>query len=370
MSVNELTAAGEEERRAAWILQTLPAPALRERLRALEEAKSFAGALRLVRGAVSRDALLRAERGCDRLLAKGYGLVPLGHPAYPPLLAQIHDPPIALALRGSLLREDGLGISVVGSRRSSPYGRETARRLSRGLACRGLTIVSGLARGIDAAAHEGALEASGRTIAVLGSGLDNLYPREHRRLADLIAERGALVSEFDVDEPPYPRNFPQRNRIVTGLTLGTLIVEAALRSGSLVSARLAMEQDREVFAVPGPVSSPTSEGVHELIRDGARLVTRAEDVIEELRAEVRAALKPEPGSPVRDREEAKRLDPDERAVLSQLQTTQEALDLDAILDGVADRAFTTDRALAALVRLETSGRVSTLPGGLYRAKRP
>ncbi len=369
MSVNELTAAAEVERRAAWLLQTLAGPSLRERLRALEEEKSFIGALRRLGSAVSQARRQRAERSYERLLGSGGGLVVMGDPGYPPLLARIHDPPIAIAVRGSLVREDPLGISIVGSRRSTPYGREVARALSRGLAGRGLTIVSGLARGIDAAAHEGALEAGGRTIAVLGSGLDNLYPREHRRLAGRIAEQGAVVSEFDLDEPPHARNFPRRNRIITGLTLGTLVVEAAVRSGSLVSARLAMEQDREVFAVPGPVSSKTSEGVHQLIRDGARLVTRAEDVIEELRAEVQAALKPGPSAPVAGSHPATDRDPDERAVLDRLRLTHEALDLDAILDAMADPSLTTDRAIAALVRLEMSGRVTSLPGGLYRATR-
>lgn len=372
MSVNRFTVRGgeyEKERRAAWTLQTLAGPALRDKLRAIAEANTFSGALRELEPALPARGKARGEASYDRLLRSGYGLVVLGDPGYPPLLASIHDPPIAIALRGSLVREDQLGISIVGSRRSTPCGRENARRLARGLAGRGLTIVSGLARGIDAAAHLGALDAGGRTIAVLGSGLDNLYPREHRRLADRIVEQGgALVSEFDLDEPPYARNFPQRNRIVTGLTLGTLVVEAAVRSGSLVSARLAMEQDREVFAVPGPVGSPTSEGVHELIRDGARLVTRPEDVIEELRPEVREALKPEPSFPARDGRVTTALDPDERSLLVCLQSTHEALDLDAILDGLSD-PLTTERALAALVRLEMSGRVASLPGGLYRATR-
>jgi DNA processing protein len=387
MSVNELTLPDEpdepdgpdrpdrldgEERRAAWVLQTLTGPPLREKLRALAEERTFSGALRRLGRAASASERARAETGHDRLLRAGYCLVVLGESGYPRFLARIHDPPIALAVRGTLVREDDLAISVVGSRRATPYGRETAHKLARELAARGLTIVSGLARGIDAEAHRGALDATGRTIAVLGSGLDNLYPREHRRLADRIVERGcALVSEFGLDEPPHARNFPQRNRIVTGLTLGTLVVEAAVKSGSLVSARLAMEQDREVFAVPGPVGSPTSEGVHELIRDGARLVTRAEDVIEELRAEVRDALRPEPSSrggkapgPA-----AAVPDPDERAVLASLGSTHEALDLDAILDAPEGGGLTTDRAIAALVRLEMTGRVASLPGGLYRAKR-
>jgi DNA processing protein len=278
----------------------------------------------------------------------------------------IPDPPIALTVRGELLREDALGLSIVGTRRATPYGRDTARRLSRDLASFGLTIVSGLARGIDAAGHEGALEASGRTLAVLGSGLENLYPPEHRRLADRIAERGAILSEFDLDEPPHARNFPRRNRIITGLTLGTLVVEAAAKSGSLISARLALEQNREVFAVPGPVSSPGSEGVHALLRDGARLVTRAEDVLEELRDEVREALK------YRATERRERsagggtLDAEEQAVVALLLASHDALDLDRILD---ELSLPVDRALAALGRLEVMGRIARLPGGHYHARR-
>ncbi|MGH9322473.1 MAG: DNA-processing protein DprA, partial [Vicinamibacteria bacterium] len=308
----------------------------------------------------------RGERALERLDRKGYRLLLLGEGGYPRLLATIHDPPLALTLRGDLQEEDALGLAIVGSRRATSYGRDTSRRLARDLASSGLTIVSGLARGIDASAHEGALEATGRTLAVLGSGLDNLYPREHGKLADRIAERGAVISEFDLDEPPHARNFPRRNRVITGLTLGTLVIEAASKSGSLVSARLASEQDREVFAVPGPVSSPTSEGVHGLLRDGARLVTRAEDVLEELRPEVREALRHKAKASPSASEERSRLDPEEQAIVTQLLSTHEALDLDQILDRLA---LPIDRALAALGRLELSGRVRSLTGGLFRAKR-
>ena len=190
----------------------------------------------------------KAEADLERMARRGDRLLVLGEPSYPALLAAIQDPPIALAVRGEILREDSLGISIVGSRRATPYGRDTARRLSRDLASFGLTIVSGLARGVDAASHEGALEASGRTLAVLGSGLDALYPPEHGGLARRIAERGALLSEFGLDEPPHARNFPRRNRIITGLTLGTLVVEAAAKSGSLISARLALEHVDRVHA--------------------------------------------------------------------------------------------------------------------------
>jgi DNA processing protein len=349
-----------------WVLAQAEHIPLRERLAVLKEEQDFTSTLR--RLGVSPDGPLsrRAETAFDRMARRGYRLLVLGEPDYPPLLALIPDPPIVLTVRGELLREDALGLSIVGSRRATPYGRDTARRLSRDLASFGLTIVSGLARGIDAAGHEGALDASGRTLAVLGSGLDELYPPEHRKLAERIAERGAVLSEFDLDEPPHARNFPRRNRVITGLTLGTLVVEAAAKSGSLISARLALDQNREVFAVPGPVGSPGSEGVHALIRDGARLVTRAEDVLEELRDEVREALKHRATERRERSAGGGTLDAEEQAVVALLLASHDALDIDRILD---ELSLPVDRALAVLGRLEVMGRIARLPGGHYHASR-
>jgi len=351
----------------AWLLARAEHVPLRDRLAILKEEETYPRALRRI-GVSPRGALEeKAEAALARMAERGYRLLVLGEADYPPLLAAIPDPPIALSVRGEILREDALGLSIVGSRRATPYGRDTARRLSMDLASFGLTIVSGLARGIDAAGHEGALEGSGRTLAVLGSGLEQLYPPEHRTLADRISERGAVLSEFDLDEPPQARNFPRRNRIITGLTLGTLVVEAAAKSGSLISARLALDQNREVFAVPGPVGSPGSEGVHALLRDGARLVTRAEDVLEELRYEVREALKHRAtGRRDETAQGPAAFDAEERALVTLLLSRHDALDLDFILD---ELSLPVDRALAALARLEMTGRVTRLPGGLYHAKR-
>jgi DNA processing protein len=344
----------------AWLLARAEHVPLRDRLALLTAEGSHLGALRRI--GVIPDGRLRegAEAAAERMAERGDRLLVLGESGYPPLLAAISDPPIVLTVRGEILREDALAISIVGSRRATPYGRDTARRPR---ISRPRLIVSGLARGIDAAGHEGALAACGRTLAVLGSGLENLYPPEHRKLAEKIAERGAVVSEFDLDEPPHARNFPRRNRVITGLSLGTLVVEAAAKSGSLISARLALDQNREVFAVPGPVGSPGSEGVHALLRDGARLVTRAEDVLEELREEVRTALEHRAIEP----EAPETLDADERAVITLLRSRHDALDLDSILDALA---FPIDRALATLSRLELSGRVRRLPGGLFHLRRP
>jgi DNA processing protein len=201
---------------------------------------------------------------------------------YPKLLREIHDPPGVLYVQGQLLPEDALSIAIVGTRHATQYGLAQADRLAQGLARAGLTIVSGMARGIDAAAHRGALQAGGRTVAVLGSGVLNLYPPEHQDLAAEIAARGAVLSEAPPRSPPASGAFPQRNRIITGLSVGVIVVEAALRSGALISAEHAMEQGREVFAVPGRVDSRASRGCHRLLREGAKLVENVDDVLDEL----------------------------------------------------------------------------------------
>ncbi len=202
--------------------------------------------------------------------------------AYPDLLKEIHDPPNILYSRGRLQPEDSLSIAIVGSRHASHYGTTVAESLARSLAMAGFTVVSGLARGIDAAAHLGALRAGGRTVAVLGSGVLNVYPSEHEKLAKEIVQQGAVLSEFHPKHPPKSHAFPQRNRIVTGMCLGVIVVEAAHRSGALISARLANEQGREVFAVPGQINSRMSRGCHRLIRDGATLIENVDDVLQEL----------------------------------------------------------------------------------------
>jgi len=203
-------------------------------------------------------------------------------PAYPQSLRTIPDPPGVLFVRGEILPSDGIAIAIVGTRHGTQYGVAQAERLAAGLARCGYTIVSGLARGIDAAAHRGALKAGGRTLAVLGSGVLNVYPPEHEQLALEVIARGALVGENPPRSPPLSGAFPQRNRIITGLSLGVIVVEASERSGALISARHAMEQGREVFALPGRVDSRTSRGCHRLIRDGAKLIETVDDVLEEL----------------------------------------------------------------------------------------
>jgi DNA processing protein len=212
----------------------------------------------------------------------GVELLIESEPEYPPVLRTIPDPPGILFVRGRLAPSDGLALAIVGTRHATQYGIAQGERLAAGLARAGYTIVSGLARGIDAAAHRGALKAGGRTLAVLGSGVLNVYPPEHTSLADEVIAHGALISENPPRAPPLSGAFPQRNRIITGLSLGVIVVEASDRSGALISARHATEQGREVFAVPGRIDSRMSRGCHRLIRDGAKLVESVDDVLEEL----------------------------------------------------------------------------------------
>jgi DNA processing protein len=231
--------------------------------------------------AVARDDIdVQAE--LDLCADNGIAILSECDPAYPRALREIHDPPGILFVRGEILPQDALAVAIVGSRHATHYGLAQAERLAGGLARAGLTIISGLARGIDAAAHRGALAAGGRTLAVLGSGVLNMYPPEHAALADEVVARGAVISESPPRSPPLSGAFPQRNRIISGMSLGVLVVEASVRSGALISARHAMEQGREVFAVPGRVDNRMSHGCHRLIRDGAKLVETVDDVLEEL----------------------------------------------------------------------------------------
>ena len=222
------------------------------------------------------------ERELEWIHEYGCQIVTLYDDAYPSRLKEIDTPPLVLYIRGELTSEDALSISLVGSRDAKDYGRKVGYRLSFQLAQRGLTVVSGLARGIDTSAHRGALEAGGRTIAVMGNGLSFIYPATNSPLAEKITASGALISEFPMGVKPKPRNFPRRNRIISGLTLGTVVVEASNRSGALITARLAGEQGREVFAVPGEIFSELSTGTHKLINNGAKLISTVDDLLNEL----------------------------------------------------------------------------------------
>lgn len=300
----------------------------------------------------SRAQALRAR--ADAALADGRasGLAPIarGDGAYPPALAAIPDPPAVLWLRGTLEACE-TAVAVVGSRAATPQGVEVGFTLGEGLARAGLVVVSGLARGVDSAAHRGALHAGGRTIAVLGSGADVIYPPEHKRLAAEIAESGAIVSECPPGAPPLAWHFPRRNRIISGLSLGVVVVEAAIGSGSLITARAALEQGRTVMAVPGGVLSGRSRGAHALIKDGARVVEDVGDVLEELHLEIMMAR--DPGAclthPVND------------AIL-RVMAAGEPYGLEAICE---ETGLDPARALARLAELELAGWIARAGGGRF-----
>jgi DNA processing protein len=296
-----------------------------------------------------------AEAILDACRDKGIDILTENHPSYPRALKEIHDPPGVLFVRGKLLEQDALAIGIVGTRHGTPYGLRQAERLAASLSRAGLTIVSGLARGIDAAAHRGALSAGGRTIAVLASGVMNIYPPEHDKLAEEVAAHGAVISEAPPHMEPLAGTFPQRNRIISGLSLGVIVVEAADRSGALITARHAYEQGKEVFAVPGSVENRTVRGCHRLIRDGAKLVETADDVLEELGPLVEAA-KREDGVVVHHPAELL-LNELEQQVLSAI--PGEATPLDAI---IAATGLPVPQVLATVSVLEMRRLVRRLSG--------
>ncbi|MFH1406614.1 MAG: DNA-processing protein DprA [Candidatus Omnitrophota bacterium] len=273
---------------------------------------------------------------------------------YPKNLKQIYDPPIILYVKGELIPEDEAAIAVVGSRMASCYGTLTAERLANELAGRGITVVSGMARGIDTFAHQGALKAQGRTLAVLGSGLAEIYPPENKRLAEKISQAGAVLSEFPMREEPFKYNFPRRNRTISGLSLGVVVVEASKISGALITARFATEQNREVFAVPGQAKKLGTQGTNNLIRDGAKLVESAEDIIEELESALEEFLRVRNSSPHKTRQ---KLGIEETKVLSAL--SDEPLYIDEIGECAG---LPINKVSSALVKLVLSGSVKELPG--------
>ena len=282
-------------------------------------------------------------------------MLTLGDPSYPPLLLETADPPLLLYLQGNASLLAAHSLAVVGSRNPTPQGTENARSFSTHLSQAGMTIVSGLALGVDGAAHEGGLTGPGRTVAVVGTGLDRVYPRRHLDLARRIASHGLIVSEYSLGTPPLPPNFPMRNRIIAGLTRGTLVVEAALQSGSLITARLASEAGRDVFAIPGSIHSPQSRGCHALIKQGAKLVDSAQDVLEELPPQGFFASSFTEPTPVPQNDDpllhALGFDP---------------VTLDAL---VARTGWPAPLLNTRLLELELAGQVARLPGQLFQRVR-
>lgn len=288
-----------------------------------------------------------------RRSSSAHHVIALGDPRYPPLLLQTADPPLLLYVQGDPSTLASPGLAIVGSRSPTPQGADNARAFAHHLSDAGLCVVSGLALGIDGAAHDGALAGRTPTVAVVGTGLDRVYPSRHRHLAHRIAERGALVSEFAPGMPALAQNFPLRNRIIAGLTRGTLVVEAALQSGSLITARLAVEAGREVFAIPGSIHSPQSRGCHALLKQGAKLVESAADILEELRwdAAVSSAAANAPDETPAD------------PLLSAMGHDPTTLDMLGARTG-----WGAAELAARLLDLELAGRVARLPGGLYQRR--
>src|SRR2546425_11569578 len=301
----------------------------------------------------------RAREEGKRADDLGIDVVDILDPAYPPLLREIFDPPIILYIRGKGWDPDLPQVAIVGTRRPTGYGLNCAERLAEDLAKRGIAITSGLARGIDASAHRGALR-EGPTYAVFGSGLDFVYPKENRKLAENTEQKGAVLSEFPLGTPPAPQNFPIRNRIIAGMSLGVTVVEAAEYSGSLITVRLALEAGREIFAVPGNITSPNSFGPHALIRQGAKLVTNWQDIVEELPHPIRERIfapliaqmqaAPEP-----------QLEGAEARVWKAL-SFQEPISIDTLLGKLP---FSTSEVYSALLALEMAEHVRQLPGKKY-----
>ena len=295
-----------------------------------------------------------ASEAVDRSIAwadqAGQYIITLADTSYPSALLELADPPNVLYVRGKLDLLKIRSLGVVGSRNATPQGLQTAESFSRTLANRGLGIVSGLALGIDAAAHRGALAGGGSTIAVIGTGADRIYPARNKDLAIAIAEHGAIVSEFPLGTPAIASNFPRRNRIISGLSRGVLVVEAALESGSLITARLAGEQGREVFAIPGSIHSPVARGCHKLIKQGAKLVETAQDVLEEFGNFAEPEILPETTSAS-----------EENQLLGVIGHDPASLD-----ELVERTGFTAEKLLSELLTLELAGQVATLPGNRYQ----
>jgi DNA processing protein len=290
------------------------------------------------------------DRSIEWAQQPGQHIITLGDTDYPASLLEIADPPTVLYVRGNPALLARRGLAIVGSRNATPQGMQTAEAFARTLAGKGLAIVSGLALGIDAAAHRGALAAGGDTVAVIGTGADRLYPARNRELALAVAEHGAIVSEFPLGTPAIAANFPRRNRIISGLARGVLVVEAAPESGSLITARLAGEQGREVFAIPGSIHSPVARGCHKLIKQGAKLVETAADILEEFGSE-----------PVPEICGDTQLQNDTNPVLAAL--GHDPCQLDELVERTR---LPADRLLGELLTLELAGLIATLPGNRYQ----
>jgi DNA processing protein len=365
-------------RRAVELVERFGGPAAIFRLEAWElEANGLSGSVaRSIEAGTAMDDALEQQR---LLRAQGVQIITINDEAYPPLLKQIYDPPLLLYARGRVeLLADPM-VAVVGTRRPTPYGMSVAERMSKDLAESGLVIASGMARGIDTAAHKAALAVQGKTIAVLGCGVDVVYPAENKRLAEQMVRDGLLLSEFPLRTPGYPQNFPIRNRIVSGMSYGVLIVEGAQYSGSAITARLALDQGREVFAVPGSIMSKQSWGPNLLIRQGARLVQGAEDVLCDLPPQARMSLQTKSRQRLLDEfhgqgqfggQTLNEMEHPMAALKAQVLrrlSFDESLNLDQMIELMNQEGsgVSASELIAALFELELEGSVKQLPGKNY-----
>ena len=306
-----------------------------------------------------------AQQECGKAVEARARIISLSDPEYPARLKEIYDPPVVLFVKGSVEVLAQPGIAVVGTRHPTPYGSGMAERLSTDLASRGLVIISGLARGVDTASHRGAVAAKGRTVAVLGTGIDVMYPKENSRLAEqIVALGGALITEFPVGTSPTPQNFPIRNRIISGMSAGVLVVEAAEYSGTRITSRCALEQNRDVYAVPGNVTNKNSWGPNTLIKQGAKLVATWEDVWEELPADVQEVLNSmpneSPGPETASLFPDQATSPHEKKILKLLKA-DESTHIDQLVE-LLENEMSSSEIFAALFELELNGKVRQLPG--------
>ena len=306
-----------------------------------------------------------AQQQCAKAIEVGAKIITLGDPEYPLRLKEIYDPPVVLFVRGDVEILSRPGIAVVGTRHPTPYGTGMAERLSTDLVVHGLVIISGMARGVDSAAHRGTLAARGKTVAVFGTGIDVMYPKENTRLAEqILALGGALISEFPIGTFAAPQNFPIRNRIISGMSVGVLVVEAAEYSGTRITARCALEQNRDVYAVPGNVTNKGSWGPNTLIKQGAKLVATWEDVWEDLPADVQAALTPAANESSESQTASlfpdETISPHERRILSMLKP-DESTHIDELVERL-EPELSSSEIFAALFELELNGKVKQLPG--------
>ena len=378
---SSIVAEGAERNRTVWLALTLT-PGLGP-TRAKRLVEFFGGAEAVFKATLTELEAAGLPAQAAQALATGHSLelaqdesakaatagircITIDDPEYPERLRQIYDPPLVLYVRGPVEALARPGIAVIGTRHPTPYGIGMAERLACDLAARNVLIISGLARGVDTAAHRGAVSAKGKTVAVFGTGVDVVYPRENSRLADqILSLGGALISEFPLGTFAAPQNFPIRNRIISGMCFGVLVVEAAEYSGTRITARCALEQNREVFAVPGNVTNKNSWGPNTLIKQGAKLVATWEDVWEELPADVRLTLMPEGGGESQAEQTASlfeepSLSPHEKKIYKVLKA-DEAMHLDEIIEKL-EPELSSSEIFAALFELELAGKVKQLPG--------